>query len=192
MKVLMIAGSPSANSKSVSLLKHIGKILGLSGHSVELLEIRSLDPYSLVFADIQNSSIKNALEKVNSADLIVLGTPVYKASYSGLLKIFLDLLPQNGLKDKIVLPVATAGSASHMLVLDYALRPVLSSLSAKNILPGLFVTDQQLSISESGHLLLVSEITNRLSEILKEIPTPDNSQKIHTNSKKIDYFKKSA
>jgi FMN reductase len=61
---------------------------------------------------------------------VVVATPVYKAAYSGLLKVFLDVLPQTALKGKLVLPLATGGSPHHMLALDYALRPVLQSLGA--------------------------------------------------------------
>ncbi len=57
---------------------------------------------------------------------MVIGTPVYKAAYSGLLKSLLDLLPQYALAGKTVLPLATGGSTAHVLAIDYALRPVLA------------------------------------------------------------------
>jgi FMN reductase len=60
------------------------------------------------------------------------------------LKVFLDLLPQDGLAGKLVLPVATGGSQSHMLALDYALRPVLASLGPRHILPSIYATSRQL------------------------------------------------
>lgn len=71
----------------------------------------------------------------------MVATLVYKAAYSGLLNVFLDLLPQTALKHKTVLPLATGGSLHHMLALDYALGPVLQSLSAQHILPGVYATD---------------------------------------------------
>ena len=61
---------------------------------------------------------------------MVVSTPVYKAAYSGVLKVFLDLLPQFGLAGKVVLPLVTGGTASHVLAIDYALRPVLLALGA--------------------------------------------------------------
>ena len=81
---------------------------------------------------------------MRDADAIVVGTPIYKASFSGVLKTFLDLLPQDGLAGKIVLPLATGGSQSHMLALDYALRPVLASLAPRHILPSIYATSEQL------------------------------------------------
>jgi len=73
----------------------------------------------------------------------VVATPIYKAAYSGLLKIFLDVLPQFGLREKVVFPLATGGTVAHVLALDYALRPVLSSLDPVHVVSGLFILDKQ-------------------------------------------------
>jgi len=101
---------------------------------------------------------------VAKADVVVVATPVYKAAYSGVLKVFLDLLPQTGLQGKTVLPLATGGSPNHMLALDYALRPVLQSLGAKHILPGIYATDAQVAVTESGAYEVSAEIGLRLDE----------------------------
>jgi FMN reductase len=85
------------------------------------------------------------VDAVAEADAIVIATPVYKASYTGILKAFLDLLPQDGLKDKLVLPLATGGSQSHLLALDYALRPVLQALDARQVFTSIYATSQQLT-----------------------------------------------
>ena len=58
--------------------------------------------------------------------MVIVATPIYKAAYSGLLKVFLDLLPAEALRGKTVLPLASGGSVAHLLALDYALKPVLS------------------------------------------------------------------
>jgi FMN reductase len=55
--------------------------------------------------------------------------------------VFLDLLPQYGFADKVVLPLATGGSAAHVLMLDYALRPVVHSLGARHVVQGFFLHD---------------------------------------------------
>ena len=88
--------------------------------------------------------------RCDKADAIVIATPVYKAAYSGVLKVFLDLLPQSALRGKTVLPLATGGSPHHMLALDYALRPVLQSLAARHILPGVYATDAQVTLQPEG------------------------------------------
>ena len=91
-----------------------------------------------------------AVDAVAAAEAIVLVTPIYKAAYSGLLKLFLDLLPQFALTDKVVLPLATAGSPAHVLALDYALRPVLSSLGVRHAEAGFVVLERQIEILPGG------------------------------------------
>ncbi|WP_279379314.1 NAD(P)H-dependent oxidoreductase [Bordetella bronchiseptica] len=70
-----------------------------------------------------------------------MATPVFKASYSGLLKAFLDVLPQFALAGKSVLPLATGGSVAHVLSVDYALRPVLQSMGARHVIQGFFLAE---------------------------------------------------
>jgi FMN reductase len=131
MNVLLLGGSPSAPSTTWRLLQLLGERLGALGHRMVALQVRQLPAEALLRADPDDAVLREALRLVREADAIVVGTPVYKASFSGALKVFLDLLPQDGLDGKLVLPVATGGSQSHMLALDYALRPVLASLGPR-------------------------------------------------------------
>jgi FMN reductase len=101
---------------------------------------------------------------VAQADVIVVATPVYKAAYSGVLKVFLDVLPQDAFKGKTVLPLATGGSQSHMLAVDYALRPVLQSLGAAHILQGIFATDAQVTLTPEGTYEVEASIGKRLDD----------------------------
>ena len=122
-----------------------------------------------MLADVGHRTIQQAIEQVARASTIVLSTPVYKAAYSGVLKIFLDLLPQTALKGKAVLPLATGGSPHHMLALDYALRPVLQSLSARHILPGVYATDGQVTVMPEGAHQVDSELSRRLDDAVDNL-----------------------
>lgn len=164
MSVLLIAGSPSERSRSAVLLDSVSQRLASHGATVERLHIRDLSPQALLLADTANRGITAAVDKVARARAIVIATPVYKAAYSGVLKVFLDLLPQTALKDKTVLPLATGGSPNHMLALDYALRPVLQSLAARHILPGVYATDSQVTLLPEGGHHIVTDISERLDE----------------------------
>jgi FMN reductase len=144
MNVLLLGGSPSAPSSTWRLLQLVGERLAAQGHRTVALQVRELPAQALLRADLNDPGIAAAAALVHEADAVVIGTPVYKASYSGVLKAFLDLLPQFGLADKLVLPLATGGSQSHMLALDYALRPVLASLGPRHILPSIYATSRQL------------------------------------------------
>ncbi|WP_211452749.1 NADPH-dependent FMN reductase [Collimonas antrihumi] len=169
MTILLLAGSPSAPSRSTRLLHYTGKKLALSGHRYSKLDVRDLPGDALLRADFNNTLIQAALAQVAQATAVVVATPVYKAAYSGVLKAFLDLLPQFGLTDKLVLPLATGGSQSHMLALDYALRPVLSSLAAKHVLPSIFATEAQVQWSEQDGLSLDQNIFQRINEGVQQL-----------------------
>lgn len=169
MTILLIGGSPSASSRSGRLLGYAGSLLEQSGHDVETLQVRDLPAQALLHADFKHPSIVAALQSVERADAIVFATPVYKAAYSGVLKAFIDLLPQFGLKGKVVLPIASGGSPAHTLILDYALRPVLSSLYPKQILDSIYAVEQQIVWTEEHGLVLDPAIESRVRDGVKNL-----------------------
>jgi FMN reductase len=138
-EVLVISGSPSPASRTELLGEYVAQRLAENEWQVNHLRLRVLPPASMLGAELSDPAIAAACERVARADGIVLATPTYKASYSGLLKVFLDLLPQYGLAEKAVLPLATGGSAAHVLMLDYALRPVIQSMAARHVVQGFFL-----------------------------------------------------
>lgn len=171
MSALLIAGSPSERSRSAALLDAVAQRLSVRGALVNRIHIRDLSPQALLLADTGHRSISQAIGQVAEARVLVVATPVYKAAYSGVLKVFLDLLSQTALKDKAVLPLATGGSPHHMLALDYALRPVLQSLGAKHILPGIYATDSQVTVTPEGAYEVHADIAARLDDAVNLLIT---------------------
>lgn len=161
-QTLIITGSPSGSSRTAKLANLVGARLAKNGIDSSLLSLRALPAEDLMHARFDAPAIKAALERVESARGVVIATPVYKAAYSGLLKTFLDVLPQFGLRDKVVLPLATGGTVAHVLAIDYALRPVLSSLDPLHVVPGLFFLDKQLVIQPSDELELQPDVSGKL------------------------------
>ena len=106
MSVILLGGSPSPQSSCNRLLQHIGDKLTLHGHPSTRIDVRELPAQALLRADTCEPGVARAVALVREADAIVIATPVYKASYTGVLKLFLDLLPQDGLAGKLVPPVA--------------------------------------------------------------------------------------
>ena len=172
MSILLIAGSPTQPSRSTSLLHAVASRLQAKGLSTEpVLQLNQLDPAALLLAQFDHAEIRAITDRVAQADAVVVATPVYKAAYSGLLKVFLDVLPQTALKGKLVLPLATGGSPHHMLALDYALRPVLQSLGARHILPGIYATDQGVPLLPEGGYGLTPDIAERLDDAAQLLAT---------------------
>lgn len=171
MTALLIAVSPSQRSRSAALLDAVGLRLARRGAPPEHLHIRDLNPQALLLADTGHRSVAQAVERVLDARVLVIATPVYKAAYSGVLKVFLDLLPQTALKGKTVLPLATGGSPHHMLALDYALRPVLQSLGAKHILPGIYATGAQVVVTPEGSHEVAGDVAGRIDDAVNLLVT---------------------
>ena len=169
MSIVALAGSPSENSRSTALLRHV---LDRFADDIPRAEIvlRDLPPAALVRADFDDPAIRRARDQVAAARLVVIATPIYKASYSGLLKTFLDLLPPDALRGKTVLALGTGGSNAHLLALDYALKPVLAALGARHILDSVFAVDAQFTPHAVHGHAMHDDVAERVVRALAEGP----------------------
>ena len=142
--VVALSGSPSSRSKSRRLLS-----LAVDRFARDGLRSRTVDLSDLLADDLlgrtRTPGIERALESVAAARIVIVSTPVYRASYSGLLKTFFDLLPQDALAGKVAIPIATGGGPAHALVIDYALRPLLASVGALVVSTGVYGIDAQFT-----------------------------------------------
>ncbi|BAO91812.1 NADPH-dependent FMN reductase [Caballeronia cordobensis] len=161
--IVTISGSPAARSRSAHLLHVAENALHAHGIPVRRIDVRELPAAALVHADFGDPDVRAALALVEEAQAVVIATPLYKASYSGLLKTFLDLLPRSALASKPVLPFATGGSLAHLLALDYALKPVLASLGAQHVLGNVFATEGEIAVVD-GAYTLSGAIAQRLAD----------------------------
>jgi len=169
MTIIAISGSPSAASRTQRLLSHLLSLLERNGLETGLLSLSSLPADALFRADVTAPEIARAVAGIDTARVVIVGTPIYKAAYSGILKTFLDLLPQRGLDDKIVLPVATGGSPACQMALDYALRPVLQSLGADIVLPSIFALDRDVVWNADGSVALDEPLRTRVLGATQQI-----------------------
>ncbi|NOU99923.1 NADPH-dependent FMN reductase [Paenibacillus planticolens] len=167
-KVVIISGSPTPTSRLHGVIEQAKSELVQAGLAVDWIKVRDIPAEDLLYAKFDSEAIVNANALVAAADAVLVATPIYKASYTGVLKAFLDLLPQKGLERKIVLPLAVGGTISHLLAIDYALKPVLSALGAQNILQGVYVLDKQVTWGDQGQAILDDEISTRLHESLAQ------------------------
>jgi FMN reductase len=129
--VLSLAGSPSGTSRTARLLRYFDRRLIDHGHQVVAADVRDIPPQVLLGANPAHPATVEIAELIAGVDGVVVGTPIYKAAYSGVLKSLLDLLPQFAFAGKTVLPLATGGTVAHVLAIDYALRPVLSWIGCR-------------------------------------------------------------
>lgn len=161
MYIVTLAGSPKSVSRSSSLLRYVGQRLHSEQVQIKSYSLSDFDQTALLHGDFNHPSIKAFQDDVERANGLVIATPVYKASISGVLKSILDVLGQDALAHKVILPLASGGSVAHLLALDYALKPVLSAMKAQEILTGVFAQDQQIQVDEHN-VVLDSGLKERL------------------------------
>ena len=143
-KVLAISGSLSAQSRTAALVDAVLAEFRSHGVATEHVTARGLDPAALLTGDVGQASLATLISAVRDAHGLIIATPIYKASFTGLLKAALDILPQFALAGKVVLPMGTGGSVAHVLALDYGLRPVIQSMGARHIVQSHFVVEGDL------------------------------------------------
>lgn len=170
MHVVLLSGSPSARSRTEQLLEYVRQRLEAQRLEVSLLRVRDFPAEDLLHAHFDSPAVRQLQAVVASADGLVVATPVYKASFTGALKVLLDLLPERALAHKAVLPLASGGSSAHLLAVDYALKPVLAALKAQEMLPGVYAVDQQIAYPEDGRpARLDDELRERLDESIEQL-----------------------
>src|SRR5699024_1316445 len=103
--VVLLSASPAEPSKTEALLEFVALRLNQHGHRTEFLKLRHLPAGPLLAGDANADLIASARATVTDADAVVVGSPVFKATYTGLLKVFIDLLPMDALRGKPVLPL---------------------------------------------------------------------------------------
>src|SRR5262249_28788757 len=140
VRAVGLSGSPERRgSRSRLLLELALAQLDAGGLAVDHVDLSALDAAALLGRS-RDPDVDRALASLTSARLIVVATPIYRATYSGLLKVFLDLLPNGALAGQVALPIATGGALGHHLALDHGLRPLLASLGALVVPTGVYAS----------------------------------------------------
>lgn len=137
--------------------------------AVTVLDLRDLA------VDIANSTTSGfgiggvgpALDAVYRADALIVATPVFNGSYSGLFKSFFDLVDVERMAGKPVLIGATGGSPRHSLVLDHALRPLFSYLRAVVAPTGVYAASQDWAGAGGDTAMLADRIRRAATELAR-------------------------
>ncbi|KUF21821.1 MULTISPECIES: FMN reductase [Xanthomonas] len=145
LRVVAVSGGMQRPSKAVALAEHL---LALIADQVpcerHLVEIGALAPHfaGALWRTQVPGAVEQALRLVEQADILVVATPVYRGSFTGLFKHFFDFIDQDALIDTPVLLAATGGSDRHALVIDHQLRPLFSFFQARTLPLGVYATDR--------------------------------------------------
>ena len=157
-----ISGSPSARSRSRTLLECTLERLAERGIATDLIDLSVL-PADALLGRVASPELERALAAVGEADIVVASTPVYRATYTGLLKVFFDLFAQRALVGKVGLAIATGGAPGHQLVLDHGLRPLFASVGAVVVPTGVYAVDAEFDAGVP-HAAVLERIERAVTE----------------------------
>ncbi|MEV0685291.1 NAD(P)H-dependent oxidoreductase [Nocardia sp. NPDC050378] len=138
MITTVVVGNPKPESRTLAASVMLTeKLTGAApDHVVDLID---LGPGLLGWGD---ENVAAAVRTVRSSSLVVFGSPTFKATYTGLLKLFLDQFPGGtGLAGVVTVPFMLGGAPEHALAPDLTLKPVLAELGGTCALPGLYLLD---------------------------------------------------
>ena len=142
--VLAVSGNPRPGSRTLGAAETVAhRVAALLG--AEDVSTVDLATFAGEILTHERPAADAARERLASATVAVVATPVYKASYTGLLKAFLDLYGPDGLAGVVVVPLVVSGNPAHALVGEVHLRPVLVELGAVVPTRSLTVTEPQLA-----------------------------------------------
>jgi FMN reductase len=144
IRLVAVSGGLQRPSKAAALAEHLLDLIADAiPCELHLVELGQLAPQfaGAVWRSQLPAVVERELVAVEQADVLVVATPVYRGSYTGLFKHFFDFIHQDALIDKPVLLAATGGSERHALVIDHQLRPLFSFFQARTLPLGVYATD---------------------------------------------------
>ncbi|WP_173922461.1 NADPH-dependent FMN reductase [Agromyces sp. Marseille-P2726] len=140
MVTTVVVGNPKRGSRTRAAAERLAE--ALTGRPAEhVLEVVDLGPALLGWGD---EGITAAVETVAASDLAIIASPTYKATYTGLLKTFLDKFAgETGMQGVVTVPLMVGGAWNHALAAELTLKPVLAELGATTALPGLYLLESE-------------------------------------------------
>ena len=136
--------SADAYSLIQAILDELSEAISIKVHFIKLSEIGPLLG-GAIYRNQLPQRVQDDLAAVEAADALIVGTPVYRASFTGLFKHFFDFVEQTALVDVPVLLAASGGSDRHALVLEHQLRPLFSFFQAQTLPIGAYATDRDFT-----------------------------------------------
>ena len=147
IKAVTLVGNPKIGSRTLQVAEEVTKQLtdwlDLQGTKVTntTVDVAELGGGLLEW---ENKAVDDVLQRIAECTLLIAASPVYKATYTGVLKMLLDRIPMEGLAGHVAIPVMVAAAPMHVLAVETHFRPVLIELGACCPTRGLVVLESKL------------------------------------------------
>jgi FMN reductase len=145
VSVAIVVGNPKPRSRTFHAAQLVAeKLTGRApDHAIDLVD------FGDALLDWKDARVAQALADVQAAQLLIVASPTFKATYTGLLKLFLDRFPAGSLAGVIAIPLMLGADWRHSLAPEVFLKPVLAELGAMSPTRGLFLLDSDYADSQT-------------------------------------------
>ena len=183
MNILGLSGSPSRNaaSRTLSAVKQVVEFAHAQDSVIhmETINVRDLDIELCDGRDpaLYEGDTKKIIDKIVDADALILGTPVYRGSYTGIMKNVFDVIPNDALVGKPVGIVVTGSTQHHYLTIEHEIKPLLGFFHAHALPGGVYLTPDHYSDSvlvDEGALERLKQLATAIVQFVKHVPNDRN------------------
>ncbi|HYJ48534.1 MAG TPA: FMN reductase [Microbacterium sp.] len=170
LRIVGVSGSLREPSKTTALVRGlIEEVTARDEVETRLIEVATLGPLfagALRREDVE-PEIEDALRAIETADLLIVASPVYRASFTGLFKHLFDFVGQYALVGTPVLLAATGGGERHALILEHQLRPLFGFFQALTLPVGVYASDADFA----GYELTSPDVKRRIDQaVTRSLP----------------------
>lgn len=171
-KVVAVSGGLQRPSRTLALVQALSSALAdavaVDTRIIELGDIATRLSSALTRAQVP-ADLEEKIRAIETADLLIVASPVYRASYSGLFKHLFDLVHHEALIDVPVLLAATGGSERHALVIDHQLRPLFSFFQALTLPIGVYASESDFDRYEIRSPALKDRIALAVERAVQQV-----------------------
>jgi FMN reductase len=163
--VTVVVGNPKPASRTLDAATLVAT--ALAGREPDtVIDVVDLGPGLLGWGD---PAVKEAVAAASASELLVVASPTYKATYTGLLKLFLDqFATAEGLAGVVAVPVMLGAGPAHALAPELLLKPVLVEVGATCPTPGLYLSDA--TYADDGRIAAFAERWRPVVAALRAVP----------------------
>ncbi|QXZ10652.1 FMN reductase [Comamonas sp. Y33R10-2] len=183
LRVVAVSGGLQRPSKSAALAEHLLELIAseipCQPHLIEIGQIATQFAGAVWRSQLPGAVVQQ-LAAVEQADVLIVVTPVFRGSYTGLFKHFFDFIEQDALIDKPILLAATGGSERHVLVIDHQLRPLFSFFQARTLPLGIYATDKDFSGYQLQSEALIERANLAVQRALPILQLTQRTAPLHT------------
>ncbi len=172
LKVVAVSGGLQRPSRTLVLVQELLAALGDAlPIDVHLIELGNIGPQfaGALYRSQLPAAVEAEVAAIESADLLIVASPVYRGSYTGLFKHLFDFVHHEALTDVPVLLAATGGSDRHALVIDHQLRPLFSFFQSRTLPIGVYAVEKDFDGYEISSTALRERIALAIARAVPQL-----------------------